>query len=152
MSEVKRNQLFRDPSIKPTNESLSEALKELYLIYNNYLKVIKECEIIPEWKYYNDGKTWLQKGVCRWQTSRGTLKEKTIYWLSIEEYCIKVSFFVNEKRWEEIKKLNLLENTRAIIDKTTKYGKLKFYPLVIEIDSNNYINDLKKIILFQKEA
>lgn len=45
-------------------------------------------DFAEEWRYYNDGKSWLMKV---------TRKKKTIFWLSIIEGAFRTTFYVGDK-------------------------------------------------------
>jgi hypothetical protein len=45
-------------------------------------------DFVEEWRYYNDGKSWLMKV---------TRKKKTVFWLSVIEGAFRTTFYVGDK-------------------------------------------------------
>ena len=56
-------------------------------------------ELTSEWRYYNDGKSWLMK------VSR---KSKTIFWLSVIEKTFIVTFYFGGKAEQTVLDLSLI--------------------------------------------
>jgi len=82
---VKTNakQMLRDPDIQPTNYAIAKALGDSNNAYIKFINEIASHDILLEWRYYNDGKAWLAKGLFKWTGVRGGQNEKTVFWLSI---------------------------------------------------------------------
>ena len=136
------NLLLRDSEINPTNEVLEKALgKDIFQVYETLIKTITnvEFELKPEWNFYKDGKAWLCKV---------TYKNKTIFWLSIWEKCIKTGFYFTEKTRLGIFSLQINKTILQDFEKTKTVGKL--FPLVVEIDKKSQLEDLKEIIKYKK--
>ena len=104
-----------------------------------------------EWRYYNDGKAWLGKGLHKWKSARGNDKEKTIFWLSIWDEFFKVSIFIAEKAREGLNALKLNKNTVKMIEEAKQMGKLKFFALVFEVYSD-LPDDLALLMNYQKSV
>jgi len=136
------NLLLRDSEINPTNEVLEKALgKDIFQVYETLIKTITnvEFELKPEWNFYKDGKAWLCKV---------TYKNKTIFWLSIWEKCIKTGFYFTDKTRLGIFSLQINKKIVQDFEKTKTVGKL--FPLVVEIDKKSQLEDLKEIIKYKK--
>lgn len=76
-------QMLRDPDTEPTAGVIEQILGEGNYAYLTFLKCLADKDIQLEWRYYNDGKAWLGKGICRYRGARGGLKEQTVFWLSV---------------------------------------------------------------------
>lgn len=145
------NQLLRDPNIEPTDEVIAKGLKEANAAFIKFVDGIKQQGIsLMDWRYYNDGKAWLGKCLYKWKSSRGTDKEKTILWLSIWDSFFKTSFFFPEKVREELLNLPVSENTKIVIKRANPIGKLKFFPLILDVCSEDMFNDLLILINYHK--
>lgn len=96
-NESADKQLLRDPNSQPTNDVIAVALGEQYAAYTQFLGMLAGFDVTLQWRYYNDGKAWLAKGLYKWKSVRGTDKENTIFWLSIWDGFFRVSFFFAEK-------------------------------------------------------
>jgi hypothetical protein len=143
-------QLLRDPNIQPTNDVIAAALGEQYAAYTQFLDMLAGFDVTPQWRYYNDGKAWLAKGLYQWKSLRGAAKEKTIFWLSIWDGFFRVSFFFAEKTQSGLRSLTVGENTKKMIENAKLMGKLKFFPLVFDVRSDDQFNDLGALIDYQK--
>ena len=75
--------MLRDPDIQPTNYAIAKALGDSNNAYIKFINEIASHDILLEWRYYNDGKAWLAKGLFKWTGVRGGQNEKTVFWLSI---------------------------------------------------------------------
>lgn len=142
--------LLRDPYIQPTNEIIAAALGEQYPAYTQFLGILTGFDVTPQWRYYNDGKTWLAKGLYQWKSLRGTDKEKTIFWLSIWDGFFRVSFYFAEKAQLGLQGLTVGKNTKRMIEDAKRMGKLKFFPLVFDVRSDDLFDDLGTLINYQK--
>ena len=80
---LKEQQLLRDSKIEPTEEVIAKCLGMAYSTYVKFIDGLKSHDVVVNWRFYNDGKSWLGKGLYKWTTSRGTQKETTAFWLSI---------------------------------------------------------------------
>lgn len=145
-------QLLRDPDTFPTNAVLASALAASYPAYEKLVGSLPQLGIEPQWRFYPDGKAWLCKCLHKWQTTRGTDKEKTIFWLSAWEGFFKISFFVSEKHRLELLALPLSADTIALINAAKTIGKLKFFPLIFDVGTGDLPADLAALIDFQKSA
>ena len=147
---MKEQQLLRDPNIELTKEVIAEGLGSAN---NAYVKFIEELEchdIEMNWQYYNDGKAWLGKGLYKWTTIRGTQKEMTALWLSIWDGFFKVTIFVPEKYRDEALKLSLSDDMKDLISDSKQIGKLKFFPLVFDLRSDELFDEIIMIVDFKK--
>ena len=134
--------LLRDPDIFPSEQVLKEALgDDIYSILESFINTITNSEygLTTEWRYYNDGKSWLCKVVY---------KKKTILWLSVWEGSFKVSFFFTEKHLEGIAALDIADSIKDEFAKTKPTGRL--IPLIIDVKHNDQLQDIFTVIRFKK--
>ena len=143
-------QLLRDANIEPTSEVIAEGLGSANGAYLSFLERLKDHDIELNWRYYNDGKSWLGKSLYKWVTKRGTKKEMTAFWLSIWEGFFKVTVYVPEKYRSEALELPLNDDTKEMIANAKQIGKLKFFPLVFDLYSDEIFDELFTIIDFRK--
>ena len=144
-------QLLRDVNIEPTSKVIAIELGVVNNAYAEFLEKLKEHDIELNWRYYNDGKAWFGKGLYKWKTMRGTPKETTAFWLSIWEGFFKVTVYVPEKYRLEALSLPHSDNTKKMIADAKQMGKLKFFPLVFDLYSNEMFDELFIIIDFRKK-
>lgn len=127
--------LLNDSEIFPDENVLAWVLGKSFPFYKQMMDKIaqKEFAFKSEWRYYNDGKSWLCK------ITSGT---KTIIWLSVWDGFFKCSFYFHEKYCAEVMALpiskELIENFRE----GKVYGKLKALSIVVKSDE-----DLKHVLI-----
>ena len=134
--------LLREKDIEPTDKVLENALgKELFIIYQEIVKSFTdEFSLEPQWRFYKDGNAWLCKVV---------FKKKTILWLSIWKNFIKTGFYFTEETGMGVLELDIDYKTKEVFEVAKPIGKL--IPLIIDIDQQNQIIDLKKVVKYKKE-
>lgn len=107
---------------------------------------------LMDWRYYNDGKAWLSKGEYKWTTSRGTNKVKPIFWVSIWDKFFKISFNFSEKNKDTLLSLPMSEDTKEMIRNIKPNGdKMKFIPVIFDVDNSKVFNDIFVLVQFRKE-
>ena len=147
---MNEQQLLRDPDAEPTKELIAECLGLTDGVYMEFLEQLQDHDVGMDWRYYNDGKAWLGKGLYKWVTSRGTPKEITVFWLAIWEGFFKVTVYVPEKHREAALSLTLSNEARKMIEDAKQIGKLKFFPLSFEMRSGEKFDDILTLIDFKK--
>ncbi len=154
MSEkADRQQLLRDPGVKPTSEMIAAGLGSAYEIFTKFINELENRYGITlmDWRFYNDGKAWLSKGEYKWTTPRGANKVKPIFWLSIWEGFYKVSFYFSVDARNELLSLPTSAETKDIIANASPKGKTaRFIPVVLDIDNDRQLSDIYVIAEFRK--
>ena len=145
-----QKQLLRDPNVEPTKEVFTECLGAAKDAYFEFLDMLPDHEIVLDWRYYKDGSAWLGKGLYKWTTTRGTAKEKNTFWLSVWEDLFKVVFYIPEKHREDALSLPLASEVKRMVEDAKQMGKLKFFPVIFEVASNEQFDDIFKLIDFRK--
>ncbi|HPT11287.1 MAG TPA: DUF3788 family protein [Bacteroidales bacterium] len=132
---------LNDPEINPTDEVLSGVLGNSYVAYVQLMNTItgEKYLLVPEWHYYNDGKSWLCKV---------TYKKKTVFWLSAWDGFFKTSFYFTEKNSPGIAGLEIEKSIKDDFFSNKAIGKL--LPLSVSISTTDQINDLLKIVEYKK--
>ena len=143
-------QLFRDVTIKPDNDNIALGLGSVNEAYVGFLERIKDHDIDLVWNYYDDGKAWLGKGLYRWKTKSGTEKEMTALWLSLWEGFFRMAIYIPEKHRFEAMNLPLSAGMKVKIADSKQIGKLKFFPVVFDLSSDELFEEIIAIIDFKK--
>lgn len=73
-------------------------------------------EINTEWRYYNDGKSWLLKA---------KIKAKTVFWLSIIKNSFRMTFYFGDKTEKEIMKSDISDELKKSFKEGKHYGKIR---------------------------
>ena len=116
------NKILNDPMIKPDNNVLESVLGKNYQLYKEFIEKISVNKLIPEWNYYNDGKTWLCKILN---------KKKNLCWLSVWDIGFKLTFYFTEKTIDGVYELEINNEIKKMTQETKFIGKL--LPVIILI-------------------
>ena len=143
-------QLLRNPDIEPTSEVIAAGLGAANDAYAKFIGDLKKHEIDLVYRYYTDSKAWLGKGLYRWAGVRGGQKEVTAFWLSIWDRFFKVTIYIPEKARTEASSLPLNDEIKRMIDESKQMGKLKFFPLVFDLRSEELFDAVYTLIDFRK--
>jgi hypothetical protein len=92
-------------------------------------------DISEEWKYYNDGKSWLMK-VRR--------KSKTIFWLSVIKNAFRITFYFGDKAGPAIMKSKIPAELKNQFKKGKKYGKIRGLTMIMKNKQN--VEAVKELI------
>ena len=147
---MQEKQLLRDADIEPTNDVISDALGAASDAYKKFIDRLQNHDIEVEWRYYNDGKAWLGKGLYKWTTTRGTKKEMTAFWLSIWDGFFKVTLYISEKYRADALALSLGDEVKKMVEDAKQIGKLKFFPLIFELRSDEQFDEIFTLVDFRK--
>ena len=82
-------QLLRNPDIEPSSDVIAKALGESNNAYIKFISELASHDIHLEWRYYNDGKSWLAKGLFKWTDDIGFKGNGKSEILS---YCFRLVF------------------------------------------------------------
>lgn len=131
-----KEQLLRNLDIQPTSDVIAKALGDANKAYIEFVNELARHDIQLEWRYYNDGKAWLSKGLYKWTGVRGGKNQKTVFWLSIWDGFFKVTIYFPEKVRAELLNLPLDNEIKLLIANSKQMGKLKYFPLVFDLCSD----------------
>ena len=147
---MNKQQLLRDPDIEPTGEVIAEALGSASAAYIKFIKGMKSYDIEVDWRYYNDGKAWLGKGLYTLIGARGGQKEVTAFWLSIWDSFFKVTIYIPEKARLDALTLPIADDIKNVIADAKQIGKLKIIPVQFDLFSGALFDDVYTLINFRK--
>ena len=134
--------LLREKEVYPNNEVLEKALGESFLAFNELMETIsnEKYALVPDWRYYKDGKSWL----CKVSN-----KKKTVCWISVWNKFFKAGFYFTQKTRLGINELNIENKIKEEFSQSKNIGKL--IPLVINVFRKEQIDDVLKIIEYKKK-
>ena len=147
---INKEQLLRNPNMQPTDDVIAKALGESNDAYIKFINEIASHDIHLDWRYYNDGKAWLAKGLFKWTGVRGGQKETTVFWLSIWDGFFKVTIYVPEKARADVLSLLLDNEVKLMIEATQQMGKLKYFPIVFDLCSDEMFEAVFLLADFRK--
>lgn len=132
---------LKDPDIYPDESILKDVLGASFAAYQELLKLYEENEMLPEWRYYKDGKAWL----CKVQK-----KKKTIVWMSAWKGHMKAAIYIPVRLLDHILSLDIKDETKETIKNTKNVVKSK--PCIFEIKENDILKDFNTVMQFKIEA
>ncbi len=150
--ETNKEQSLRNPDIVPTSDVIAEALGEANNAYIKFINELANHDIQLEWRYYNDGKAWLAKGLFKWTGVRGGHKEITVFWLSVWESFFKTTIYFPEKSRADVLSLTLDNEVKLMIEASRQMGKLKYFPLVFDFYSDEMFEAFFQLADFRKSV
>jgi hypothetical protein len=59
VDKIMENNMLNDPGIYPEENILEKALDKKYKYYKTFMEEITKENLIVEWNYYKDGKSWI---------------------------------------------------------------------------------------------
>jgi len=134
------NQLLKDPTVKPENAVLENALGKNYTRYTEFLNKLANHNLAVEWNYYNDGKSWLGKILH---------KKKNLCWLSIWDTGFKLTFLFTEKTINGVHELNIDAGIKSMAQNAKPTGKL--IPIILLLKNKKTIDDGFKILEYKRQ-
>ncbi len=136
----KKTPELRDESTYPDDKVLSEVLGESYEIYTALLDLFERNDMIPEWRYYKDGKAWL----CKVQR-----KKKTIVWMSAWKGYMQATLYFPLRLLNDILALDISEDLKEQFVNTKNVGKSK--PCTFTIREQVILPDFEKVMQLKIE-
>jgi hypothetical protein len=130
-----------DETIFPDRSVLEAVLGESYKAYESLLRIFDAEDMIHEWRYYKDGKSWL----CKVQK-----KAKTVVWMSAWKGYLKAAIYLPEKHLDELNRLPISSKTRDSIRSAKNVGKSR--PCVFEIRDDSVLRDFETVMDFKRKA
>lgn len=127
--------VLTDPNVQPTDELVFSIIGENSVYWENLIEHLyeKHLNITEEWRFYNDGKSWLY---------RALQKKKTLYWIGVIKDTFRISFWFGDKAEPIIEASSLPEKIKEEFRNAKRYGKIR--AVSIEMHSNE---DLQNVIL-----
>jgi hypothetical protein len=109
--------VLTDEKIFPTEEVLSSHLGKAYPLWQSFFTDMHAAhpECAEEWRYYNDGKSWLMKI---------TRKKKTVVWLAVYSGMFRITAYFTDKARAAVIASTLSEACKEQFLKGKKIGKL----------------------------
>jgi len=143
---------LREPIVTPTSEMLEHILGESsYGAYMALQDALPDLEIEQEWQWYTPYKAWFAKGQHKWTTSRGTKKEKTLYWLHFFEGYFTMAIWFKEKNRMEVLKNDVSDKTAQLILNTETMGKLPTFPVMFDVATGEPLEDIFALLDCKKK-
>ena len=131
--------VLTDPAIQPTDELVFSIIGENRVYWEKIINYLYDnhFDITEEWRFYNDGESWLYR----------TLRKKiTIYWIGVQKDTFRVSFWLSEKAGPLIEVSTLPESIKEEY-RNAKRFKIGRCLSVVMVSTEDLDNVLKLIEL-----
>jgi hypothetical protein len=116
-------QVLADENLYPTEEVIYEHIGNSKILWESLFEYIhvNYPDLNTQWRYYNDGKSWLMKA---------TLKKRTVFWLSLFEDTFRITFFYTDKAEEAIKNSSISDELKNSFINGKRFNKIRGINLV----------------------
>jgi hypothetical protein len=107
--------VLTDPNVQPTDELIFSIIGENSVYWEKIIDHLYDnhFDITEEWRFYNDGKSWLH---------RALRKKKTIYWIGVIKDTFRISFWFGDKAEPAIEASVLPEHIREEFRNAKRYA------------------------------
>ncbi|MEW6194816.1 MAG: DUF3788 family protein [Bacteroidota bacterium] len=129
--------ILSDKNQFPTEEIIFSHIGKSKIFWESLFKHIhtNHPDFSEEWRYYNDGKSWLFKV---------TRKSKTIFWLSLIEDTFRITFYLSDKAETAIKESSISASLKKQFKDGKKFGKIRGLTLLMNNKQN--VESAKELI------
>ncbi len=110
--------ILSDKSQFPTDQVIFSHLGKSQTLWASLFQYLAEAhpDFTREWRYYQDGKSWLMKVQH---------KKKTVFWLSIIEGSFRTTFYIHEKAKKTVEDSTLSEELKEQFRTGKSFGKIR---------------------------
>ena len=133
--------VLTDKNQFPTEEIIFSHIGKSRVSWESIFKYIhtNNPDFSEQWKYYNDGKSWLLKI---------TRKSKTIFWLSVIQNSFKITFYFGDKAEPALMESAISDRFKKEFKEGKRYGKIRGLTLLMNNKQNiEYVKELISIKL-----
>jgi hypothetical protein len=109
--------ILTDPKRFPDDEVIAGVLGKGYALWQAFFEELHAADpdIATEWRFYNDGKSWLMKA---------TRKKKTIVWVGVHAKYFRITAYLTEKARAAVDASGLSADCKEQFATSKRYGKL----------------------------
>ena len=135
--------LLNDRSQFPTEKTIFSHIGKVKGIWQAFFTYLHtdHADFAEEWRYYNDGKSWLMKV---------TRKSKTIFWLAIIKDAFRITFYFTDRIEPAIEGSPVSHKLKEQFRNGKTHGKLR--GLTIIFRDKNDVEDAKALISVKLSA
>jgi hypothetical protein len=110
--------------------------KPLWLSLFQYIAE-EHPDFTQEWRYYNDGKSWLMKV---------QYKKKTVFWLSVIKNSFRTTFYIHEKVKKTISDSKLSDELKEQFLKGKNFGTMRIRGITVVYKNKKNVENAKLLI------
>ena len=132
--------ILTDKNQYPTEKIIFLHIGKTKIFWKSIFNYIHENhpDFSEQWRYYNDGKSWLLKI---------TKKSKTIFWLSIIQDSFRITFYFGDKAEPAIMESKISDRLKDKFRDGKRFGKIR--GLTLLMDNKQNIEYAKELILIK---
>ncbi len=110
--------ILKDKDQFPTEEIIFSHIGKNKVLWQSIFEYIycNYPDFSEQWRYYNDGKSWLLKV---------TKKSKTIFWLSVIKNTFRTTFYFTDKAEDLIIKSSISDKLKEEFKNGKRYNKIR---------------------------
>jgi len=117
--------ILNDKNQFPTEEIIYSHIGKSKVLWQSVFEFIhtNHPDFIEQWRYYNDGKSWLLKV---------TKKAKTIFWLSVIKDSFRMTFYFTDKAEEAINRSSISEELKEKFKNGKRFNKIRGITIIFK--------------------
>jgi hypothetical protein len=129
--------VLTDPHAFPSDAVIASHLGRRLALWNAFFEFVGAAhpECVAQWRYYNDGKSWLLN------VSR---KKKTVFWLSVISGSFRITAYFSDKAKDAVRASRLSDELKEQFLGRTPTGKLR--GITITFRKKRDVEDAKVLI------
>ncbi len=129
--------VLSDKNQYPAEEVVFSHIRKAKALWQTFFKYLhtEHPDLNEEWRYYNDGKSWLMKV---------TKKTKTIFWLSVTKDAFRITCYFTDKAEQAIDGSSISNKLKDQFRNSQGLGKIR--GLTITFQDKNDIEDAKELL------
>ena len=129
--------VLTDPKVQPTEELIFSIIGENSTYWEQLIEYLYEnhSDITEEWRFYNDGKSWLY---------RALRKKKTLYWIGVIKDTFRISFWFGDKAEPVLEASTLPDSLKEEFRNAKRYAHSR--AISIEMHSEADLENVIRLI------
>jgi hypothetical protein len=110
--------VLSDKTLFPADEVVFSHLGKAGTLWKSFFESLDadHPDFSREWKYYNDGKSWLMKV---------TRKKKTVFWLSVIPKTFRITFYLTDRAETAVRESPIPDELKEQFLKGNRYNKIR---------------------------
>lgn len=108
--------VLSDKNVFPSDQVIEAILGKTVDLWKSFFEMLRSeyPDLQKEWRFYNDGKSWLMKI---------TRKQKTVAWLSVVEGTFRTTFYLPARVSGQVEELRIPDKLKDQYRNNTKMTK-----------------------------
>ena len=129
--------VLSDKTLFPSDEAVFSHLGRSGSLWKSFFESLDagHPDFSREWKYYNDGKSWLMKV---------TRNKKTVFWLSVIPKAFRITFYLTDRAEAAVRESPIPEELKEQFLNGKRYNRIR--GLTVTFKSRKDIEVAKTLI------